>query len=110
MLVRSHAYNTGPSVELSDDYVERARPIVRTRLAQGRTQVSLAAEYRFEIGSKSLDSRLNARPHFLNCAFRTIGTTLNVLNCLNVLKVSAPNSCCQIPAEILQPARNFSPT
>jgi nuclease S1 len=34
MLVRSHAYNTGPSVELSDDYVEKARPIVRTRLAQ----------------------------------------------------------------------------
>ena len=33
-LVRSHAYNTGPSVELSDDYVEKARPIVRTRLAQ----------------------------------------------------------------------------
>jgi hypothetical protein len=34
MLVRSHAYNTGPSVELSDDYVEKARPIVRTRLVQ----------------------------------------------------------------------------
>jgi len=34
VLVRSHAYNTGPSVELSDDYVEKARPIVRTRLAQ----------------------------------------------------------------------------
>jgi hypothetical protein len=34
MLVRSHAYNTGPSVELSDDYVEKARPIVRIRLAQ----------------------------------------------------------------------------
>ena len=34
MLVRSHAYNTGPSVELSDDYVEKARPIVRRRLAQ----------------------------------------------------------------------------
>jgi hypothetical protein len=34
MLVRSHAYNTGASVELSDDYVEKARPIVRRRLAQ----------------------------------------------------------------------------
>jgi S1/P1 Nuclease len=34
MLVRSHAYNIGPSVELSDDYVEKARPIVRSRLAQ----------------------------------------------------------------------------
>jgi hypothetical protein len=35
MLVRSHAYNnTGPSAELSDDYVEKARPIVRTRLTQ----------------------------------------------------------------------------
>jgi hypothetical protein len=34
MLVRSHAYNTGASPELSDEYVERARPIVRTRLAQ----------------------------------------------------------------------------
>jgi hypothetical protein len=34
MLVRSHAYNTGPSAELSDDYVEKARPIVRKRLAQ----------------------------------------------------------------------------
>jgi nuclease S1 len=34
ILVRSHAYNTGPSGELSDDYVEKARPIVRIRLAQ----------------------------------------------------------------------------
>jgi len=34
MLVRSHAYNTGASVELSEDYVEKARPIVRTRMAQ----------------------------------------------------------------------------
>ena len=34
MLVRSYAYNTGPSVELSDDYVEKARPIVRIRLVQ----------------------------------------------------------------------------
>jgi hypothetical protein len=34
VLVRSHAYSTGPSVELSDDYVEKARPIVRSRLAQ----------------------------------------------------------------------------
>lgn len=34
MLVRSQAYDTGPSVELSDDYVEKARAIVRTRLAQ----------------------------------------------------------------------------
>ena len=33
-LVRSHAYNTGPSGELSDDYVEKARPVVRRRLAQ----------------------------------------------------------------------------
>jgi hypothetical protein len=33
-LVRSHAYNTGGSVELSDDYVEKARPVVRTRLVQ----------------------------------------------------------------------------
>jgi hypothetical protein len=34
ILVRSYAYNTGPSVELSDEYVERARPIIRRRLAQ----------------------------------------------------------------------------
>ncbi len=34
MLVRSHAYNTEPSAELSDDYVEKSRPIIRTRLAQ----------------------------------------------------------------------------
>lgn len=34
VLVHSHAYNTGPSVELSDDYVEKARPIVRRRLTQ----------------------------------------------------------------------------
>jgi hypothetical protein len=34
MLARSYAYNTGQSVELSDDYVEKARPIVRIRLAQ----------------------------------------------------------------------------
>jgi hypothetical protein len=33
-LVRSHGYNTGPSGELSDDYVKKARPIVRTRLVQ----------------------------------------------------------------------------
>jgi hypothetical protein len=33
-LARSYAYNTGSSVELADDYVEKARPIVRTRLAQ----------------------------------------------------------------------------
>jgi hypothetical protein len=33
-VVRSYVYNTGPSVELSDDYVEKARPIVRRRLAQ----------------------------------------------------------------------------
>ncbi len=33
-LVRSHAYNIGPSNELSDDYVEKARPIVRIRLTQ----------------------------------------------------------------------------
>jgi hypothetical protein len=33
-LVRSHAYDTEPSAELSDDYVDKARPIVRTRLAQ----------------------------------------------------------------------------
>jgi hypothetical protein len=34
MLVRSHGYNTGGSVELSDDYVEKARPVVRRRLLQ----------------------------------------------------------------------------
>jgi hypothetical protein len=34
MLVRSYAYSTGPSVELSDDYVDKALPIVRRRLAQ----------------------------------------------------------------------------
>ena len=33
-LVRSHAYNIGPTGELSDDYVEKARPIVRIRLVQ----------------------------------------------------------------------------
>ena len=34
MLVRSRAYGLGLSVELSDQYVEMARPVVRTRLAQ----------------------------------------------------------------------------
>src|SRR5919109_5109498 len=34
ILARSHAYNIGSSVELSDAYVEKARPIVRTRLVQ----------------------------------------------------------------------------
>jgi hypothetical protein len=34
MLARSYGYNTEPSVELSDDYVEKARPIVRIRLVQ----------------------------------------------------------------------------
>jgi hypothetical protein len=33
-LVRTHAYNIGTSTELTDDYVEKARPIVRTRLVQ----------------------------------------------------------------------------
>ena len=33
-LLRSHGYSTGGSVELSDDYVEKARPVVRKRLAQ----------------------------------------------------------------------------
>ena len=33
-LVRSYAYNRGSSIELSDDYVGKARPIVRIRLAQ----------------------------------------------------------------------------
>jgi hypothetical protein len=34
MLARSHAYNAGSSAELSDDYVEKARPVVGRRLAQ----------------------------------------------------------------------------
>ena len=34
MLVRSHAYNTGASGDLTDDYVEKARPVVRRKLAQ----------------------------------------------------------------------------
>jgi len=34
MLVRLHAYNTGAAGELSEDYVENARPVVRIRLAQ----------------------------------------------------------------------------
>ena len=34
VLVRSHGYDTGPSVELSDEYVDKARPVVRMRLAQ----------------------------------------------------------------------------
>ena len=34
MLVRSHGYDTGASVELSDEYVDKARPVVRRRLAQ----------------------------------------------------------------------------
>ena len=34
ILVRSHAYDTGGSIELSDDYVENARSVVRRRLAQ----------------------------------------------------------------------------
>jgi hypothetical protein len=34
MLARSHAYNIGGSVELSADYVETVRPIVRARLVQ----------------------------------------------------------------------------
>jgi hypothetical protein len=34
LALRSYAYNTGPSGELSDDYVEKARAIVRIRLIQ----------------------------------------------------------------------------
>lgn len=33
-LVRSHAYDTEPGAEVSEAYVEKARPVVRTRLAQ----------------------------------------------------------------------------
>ena len=33
-LVRSHAYDIGPSGEISDEYVENARPIVRARMVQ----------------------------------------------------------------------------
>ncbi len=33
-LAQSHAYDTGAAAQLSDDYVAKARPIVRTRLAQ----------------------------------------------------------------------------
>jgi hypothetical protein len=33
-LVRSHAYNIGASGEITDDYVEKARPVVRTRMLQ----------------------------------------------------------------------------
>jgi hypothetical protein len=34
MLVRSHGYNMGTSGEISDDYIEKARAIARTRMAQ----------------------------------------------------------------------------
>jgi nuclease S1 len=40
VLARSLAYNTGASLELPDDYVERARPIVRTRLAQAGVRLA----------------------------------------------------------------------
>ena len=40
MLVRSYAYNIEPSGELSDDYVEKARPIVRSRLAQAGVRLA----------------------------------------------------------------------
>jgi len=46
-LVRSYAYNTGGSVELSDAYVERARPIVRTRLAQAGIRLAWALNIAF---------------------------------------------------------------
>jgi hypothetical protein len=36
MLIRSHPYNTGPSVELSEDYRE-SRLIVGSKLAQAGT-------------------------------------------------------------------------
>jgi hypothetical protein len=40
MLVRSHAYNTGASGELSDDYVEKSRPVVRRKLAQAAIRLA----------------------------------------------------------------------
>ncbi|SRR5581483_11091605 len=46
-LVRSYAYNTGDSAELSDEYVERARPIVRTRLAQAGIRLAWALNVAF---------------------------------------------------------------
>jgi hypothetical protein len=39
-LVRSHAYNMESSDNLSNDYVERARPVVRTRLVQAGVRLA----------------------------------------------------------------------
>jgi len=39
-LARSHAYALGDAVELSDRYVENARPIVRTRLLQAAVRLT----------------------------------------------------------------------
>jgi len=47
---QAHAYNTGASVELSENYVGKARPIVQSRLAQAG--IRLAWLYRFEIREK----------------------------------------------------------
>lgn len=48
MLVRSYAYDTGPSVELSDDYVEKARPIVRQRLTQAGLRLAWLLNIAFQ--------------------------------------------------------------
>jgi hypothetical protein len=46
-LVRSYAYKTGDSGELSAEYVEKARPIVRRRLAQAGVRLAWALNVAF---------------------------------------------------------------
>ena len=53
-LVRSYAYKTGDLGELSDEYVEKARPVVRRRLAQAGIRLAWVLNAAFSsAGSKS---------------------------------------------------------
>jgi DNA-binding IclR family transcriptional regulator len=48
MLVRTRAYSLSQSVELSDQYVELARPVVRTRLAQAGIRLAWLLDSAFK--------------------------------------------------------------
>jgi hypothetical protein len=52
MLVRSYAYKTGDSGELSDEYVEKARPIVRRRLVQAGIRLAWTLNVAFRSAEK----------------------------------------------------------
>ena len=55
MLVRSYAYKTGDSGELSDEYAEKARPIVRRRLVQAGIRLA----WTLNVAFRSAENKAN---------------------------------------------------